>query len=89
MSQFLIFCCIYFMSVCTYVSWRRSSSWCAVFRFVRYVVGSVMLCVSLTVTNLRPLKLGCCAHVVGSGLDDTFGLMCVMQLIVGILVFGW
>jgi hypothetical protein len=77
------------MSACAYVSWRRSSSWCAVFRFVRYFVGSVVLCVSLTVTYLRPLKIGCCANVVGSGRDDVFDLRCGMQLIVGILVLGW
>jgi hypothetical protein len=74
MSQFLIFCCISFMSACACVSFRRSSFCWAVFMFGRYVVGTVMLGVSLTVTRLRPLKLGCCTNVVGSGLDDVFGL---------------
>jgi hypothetical protein len=55
MSQFLICCCIYFISVCAYVSWRGNSSSCAVFRCVMYTVGDVVLFVSLTITRLRPL----------------------------------
>jgi hypothetical protein len=47
MSHFLIFCCISFISACEYVSWRRNSFCCAVFRFVRYVGGCVVLSVSL------------------------------------------
>jgi hypothetical protein len=89
MSQFLIFCCISFASACAHISWRRIRSCCAVFWFVIYVVDSVVLCVSLTVTRLHPLKLGCCANFVGSGLAVAFGLSVGMQLIVGILVFGW
>jgi hypothetical protein len=56
-SQFLIFCCISFIYVCAYVSCRRISSCCSVFRFVRYVIGSVVLFFSLNVTFLRSLKL--------------------------------
>jgi hypothetical protein len=67
MSQFLSFCCISFVSSYVYVSWRRSSSYWDVFRFVKYVVGSVMLCISLMVTRVRPLKLGCCKKVEVSG----------------------
>jgi hypothetical protein len=78
MSQFLFFCSISLMSACAYVSWRRISSCWGVFRLVIYVVGSVMLCLLLTVTRVCPLKLGCCANVVGSGLDEVFCLMCIM-----------
>jgi hypothetical protein len=89
MSQFFIFCCISFIPACAYVSCRYSSSFWALFKFVIYVVGSVVLCVSLTVARVRPLKLGCCEKVVSAGIGDDLGVRCVMQLIVGILVFGW
>jgi hypothetical protein len=89
MSQYLILCCISFISACVYISCRRSSSCWAVFMFVMYVVGYVVLCVSLTVTHLRPLKIGCCAKFVVAGIGDDLGVRCIMHLIVGILVFGW
>jgi hypothetical protein len=60
-----------------------------VFRFVRYVIGSVVLYDSLTVTHLRPLKLGCCAKFLVAVICDALLVRCDMQLIVGILVFGW
>jgi hypothetical protein len=44
MLHFLIFRCIYFISECAYVSWRRNSSCCAVFRFVMFALGAVVLC---------------------------------------------
>jgi hypothetical protein len=53
------------------------------------VVGSVALCVSLTVVSVRPLKLGCCVKVGGACIDDVLRVRCVMQFIVGILVLGW
>jgi hypothetical protein len=56
--------------------------------YVVYVVDLVVLCVSLTITHLRPFKLGCCVNFVGSGRAGVFGLSGGMQLIMGILVLG-
>jgi hypothetical protein len=88
-SQFFIFCFIFFMSMCAYVSCRRSSSCWAVFRFVRYVIGLVVLFVSLTVTHFCPLKLGCGVKFDVSVVCGILLVRCLSQLNVGILVFGW
>jgi hypothetical protein len=89
MSQFLMCCCISFISACAYVSWRRSSSCCVVFRFVRYVVGYVVLFVLLTITRLRPMSLGCCAKLADDVVCGVLLVWCVTQLNIGIFVFGW
>jgi hypothetical protein len=70
-----------------YISCRHSSSCWAVFRFIRYVIGYVVLFVSLTVTRLCPLKLGYGAKFIVAVVCGVLLVRCATQLNVGILVF--
>jgi hypothetical protein len=59
-----------------YVLCRHNSSCWAEFRFLRYVIGSVVFFVLLTITHLRPLKLGCCAKLAVSVICDGLLVRC-------------
>jgi hypothetical protein len=60
-----------------------------VFRFIFYVIGSVVLFVAFTVTRLPLLKLACDAKFVFAVVCGVLFVRCDTQLNVGILVFGW
>jgi hypothetical protein len=77
------------MSACAYVSWRRNSYCCDVFRFEVYAAGVCGRLASLNITRLRPLLLSCCAKVDVVGMCVVRVLLSVMQISVGILVLGW
>jgi hypothetical protein len=77
-SQFLICSCISFISVCAYVSCRHISSCWVVFKFVMYVIGSVVLFASLTITRVRPLNFGCCANLAVAVICDVLLVSCTM-----------
>jgi hypothetical protein len=77
------------MYACAYVSWRRKSSCCDVFRFELYAACVCGRLASLNIMRLRPLLFGCCAKVDVVGMCVVRVFLSVMHLSVVILILGW